>query len=76
MAHRLAEFHGVPPAYLAKQLQLLSTAGDIESVKGRIPAVATPGSTRSTRPILARHWDRRWSPKDARNESAIRSSRR
>lgn len=33
-AHRLAEFHGVPPAYLAKHLQLLSRAGVVESVSG------------------------------------------
>jgi Rrf2 family protein len=34
-AARLAEFHGVPPAYLAKQLQALSQAGIVESVAGR-----------------------------------------
>jgi Rrf2 family protein len=34
-AARLAEFHGVPPAYLAKHLQQLSAAGLIESVTGR-----------------------------------------
>ena len=34
-AARLAEFHGVPPAYLAKHLQPLSPAGIIESVAGR-----------------------------------------
>lgn len=34
-ASRLAEFHGVPPAYLAKHLQLLSQAGIVESVSGR-----------------------------------------
>jgi Rrf2 family protein len=33
-AARLAEFHEVPPAYLAKHLQALSRAGFIESVKG------------------------------------------
>jgi Rrf2 family protein len=31
---RLAEYHGVPAAYLAKQLQALSTAGIVESVAG------------------------------------------
>jgi Rrf2 family protein len=34
-AARLAEFHEVPPAYLAKHLQALSRAGIIESVPGR-----------------------------------------
>ena len=34
-ASRLAEFHGVPPAYLAKHLQALSQAGIVESVPGR-----------------------------------------
>jgi Rrf2 family protein len=33
-AARLAEFHGVPPAYLAKHLQALSRAGIVESVPG------------------------------------------
>ena len=33
-ASRLAEFHGVPGAYLAKHLQSLSRAGIIESVPG------------------------------------------
>ena len=32
---RLAEFHGVPTAYLAKTLQALSRAGIVESVPGR-----------------------------------------
>ena len=32
---RLAEFHGVPTAYLAKSLQALSRGGIIESVAGR-----------------------------------------
>jgi Rrf2 family protein len=32
---RLAEFHGVPTAYLAKALQALSRAGLVESVPGR-----------------------------------------
>ena len=32
---RLAEFHGVPAAYLAKALQSLSRAGIVESVAGR-----------------------------------------
>ncbi len=31
---RLAEFNGVPPAYLAKHLQALSRAGIVESVTG------------------------------------------
>lgn len=34
-AARLAEFHGVPPAYLAKHLQQLSAAGIVESTTGR-----------------------------------------
>ncbi len=34
-ASRLAEYHGVPPAYLAKHLQALSQAGIVESVAGR-----------------------------------------
>src|SRR5688572_29989943 len=34
-AGRLAEFHGVPPAYLAKHLQALASAGILESVAGR-----------------------------------------
>lgn len=34
-AAALAEFHGVPPAYLAKHLQALSRAGIVESVAGR-----------------------------------------
>jgi len=34
-ASRLAEFHGVPAAYLAKALQSLSRAGIVESVPGR-----------------------------------------
>jgi Rrf2 family protein len=33
-AARLAEFHGVPPAYLAKHPQALSRAGIVESVPG------------------------------------------
>jgi Rrf2 family protein len=33
-AARLAEFHGLPPAYLAKHLQSLSRAGIVESVPG------------------------------------------
>ncbi len=32
---KLAEFHGVPAAYLAKSLQSLSRAGIVESVAGR-----------------------------------------
>ena len=32
---RLAEFHGVPAAYLAKTLQALAAAGIVESVPGR-----------------------------------------
>lgn len=31
----LAEFHGVPSAYLAKQMQALSRAGIVEAVPGR-----------------------------------------
>jgi Rrf2 family protein len=34
-AARLAEYHGVPPAYMAKHLQALSQAGIVESVAGR-----------------------------------------
>jgi Rrf2 family protein len=34
-AARLAEYHGVPPAYLAKHLQALAQAGIVESVPGR-----------------------------------------
>ncbi len=34
-AGRLAEFHGVPAAYLAKALQSMSRAGIVESVAGR-----------------------------------------
>ncbi len=34
-AGRLAEFHAVPPAYLAKQLQALSRAGVVETAPGR-----------------------------------------
>ena len=34
-ASRLAEFHGVPAAYLAKATQALSRAGIVESVPGR-----------------------------------------
>lgn len=34
-AARLAEFHGVPPAYLAKTMQTLARAGVVESVPGR-----------------------------------------
>lgn len=33
-AAKLAEFHGVPPAYLAKHLQALTAAGLTESVSG------------------------------------------
>src|SRR5690242_10024706 len=33
-ATRLAEFHDLPPAYLAKHLQALSRAGIVESVPG------------------------------------------
>src|SRR4051794_7572213 len=33
-AARLAEYHGVPPAYLAKHLQALSRAGIVDSVPG------------------------------------------
>ena len=34
-AGRLAEFHGVPPAYLAKHLQALAQAGMVEAAAGR-----------------------------------------
>jgi Rrf2 family protein len=43
-ASRLAEYHGVPPAYLAKHLQALAQAGIVESVPGR------KGGYRLTRP--------------------------
>ena len=33
-AAKLAEFHGVPPAYLAKHLQALARAGIVESAQG------------------------------------------
>jgi Rrf2 family protein len=33
-AAKLAEYHGVPPAYLAKHLQALAGAGVLETVKG------------------------------------------
>ena len=33
-ASRLAEYHGVPAAYLAKHMQALSKAGIVESVAG------------------------------------------
>ena len=33
-AAKLAEFHEVPPAYLAKHLQALSAAGIVESIRG------------------------------------------
>ena len=34
-AARLAEYHGVPPAYLAKHLQAMAQAGIVESIAGR-----------------------------------------
>ena len=34
-AGKLAEFHGVPAAYLGKQMQRLAAAGIVESVPGR-----------------------------------------
>jgi Rrf2 family protein len=34
-AARLAEFHGVPPTYLAKHMQALAQAGILDSVAGR-----------------------------------------
>src|SRR5687768_4360995 len=34
-AAALAEFHGVPPAYLAKTMQALAREGIVESVPGR-----------------------------------------
>src|SRR5687768_16686315 len=46
-ASRLAEFHGVPQAYLAKHLQALSRAGIVESVpgpKGGYRLAKTPAS--------------------------------
>jgi len=46
-AARLAEYHGVPPAYLAKHLQALSQAGIVESVAGR------RGGYRLARPAAA-----------------------
>jgi Rrf2 family protein len=46
-ASRLAEFHEVPPAYLAKHLQALSAAGIVTSVPGR------KGGYRLARPAAA-----------------------
>jgi Rrf2 family protein len=46
-AARLAEFHGVPAAYLAKHLQALANAGVLESVPGR------HGGYRLARPAAA-----------------------
>src|SRR5690349_6405763 len=34
-AARLSEYHGVPPAYMAKHLQSMVQAGVLESVPGR-----------------------------------------
>src|SRR5436309_8770080 len=34
-AGRLAEYHGVPPAYLAKHLQAMAQAGIVEATAGR-----------------------------------------
>ena len=34
-AARLAEYHGIPPAYLAKHLQAMAQAGIVESTAGR-----------------------------------------
>ena len=48
-AARLAEFHGVPPAYLAKHLQALAQAGIVESVPGR------KGGYRLVRPAARDH---------------------
>ena len=33
-ASKIAEYHGVPPAYLAKHMQTLARAGIVETVKG------------------------------------------
>jgi len=46
-AARLAEFHGVPPAYLAKHLQAMAQAGIVESTAGR------KGGYRLARPAAA-----------------------
>jgi len=35
-AQRLADYHGVSPTYLSKQLQLLSRAGLVTSTEGRV----------------------------------------
>src|SRR2546423_14192836 len=48
-ASRLAEFHGVPAAYLAKTLQALSREGIVESVPGR-----RGGCRRGKRPAASR----------------------
>ncbi|MET7952207.1 Rrf2 family transcriptional regulator [Micromonospora sp. NPDC005324] len=44
---RLAELHGTPPAYLAKQLQALSRAGIVHSIAGHV------GGYNLTRPASA-----------------------
>lgn len=51
-AARLAEFHEVPPAYLAKHLQALSRAGIIESIPGR-----NGGYRLARRPDEVTFWD-------------------
>src|SRR5207249_127390 len=64
---RLAEFHDVPPAYLAKTLQALSRAGIVESASGRrcIPMLrsrAPRGSRRWCDEGVRRRVDRRAGP--------------
>ena len=48
-AGKLAEFHGVPAAYLAKHLQSLSRAGIVESVPGRGAGTGWRGRRRTSR---------------------------
>ena len=43
-AARLAEYHDVPPAYLAKALQAMAAAGIVESRPGRPAATGSPAS--------------------------------
>ena len=52
-AAKLAEYHGVPAAYLAKHLQALSRAGILESVQG------PRGGYRLARPGVGDHAARR-----------------
>src|SRR5918911_914147 len=51
-AARLAEFHGVPTAYLAKHLQALSRAGVIESVPGEVTLYDVVSAIEGTAPAF------------------------